>query len=405
VIFRTLDRVVCLLAVGFVWSNCVQNPPLANAAWPLSGEWVGDSAQQRVSKFDLQNKNAIPATVEDVQRIVARDKGKPDVDVARQLSGLELTEKMSSAKLKLLERDVSGTKSRWALVALADASVFLRPAAANVLPQAPPDADEQQRMIGLTRKYVDKTLPKLPNFYATRTTIRFEGLESWRPAKAGFHNDSSWRQVGSSTVVVAYRNGKEVVDPREWGEHPSHPEGDGMSARGIFGPILSVVIFDAEDGEMTWDRWERGSAGTLAVFRYRVPQEHSHYSIGIRSRSSDERGAVQATEYHGEVTIDPATGTIQFLTVQADQPLGSPILRSDIMVEYGPVELGGKTYTCPIRSVAIGLDSMEFMGVYPFGQSAPTSHVTLLRDGTYGDYHLFRADARILTGNNPAPDR
>jgi hypothetical protein len=186
VIFRTLDRVVYLLAVGFVWSNCVQNPPLANAAWPLSGEWVGDSAQQRVSRFDLQNKNATPATVEDVQRIVAQDKGKSDVDVARQLSGLELTEKMSSAKLKLLERDVPGTKSRWALISLADVSVFLRPAAADVLPQAPPDADEQQRMIGLTREYVGKTLPKLLNFYATRTIIRFEGLESWRQQRQDF---------------------------------------------------------------------------------------------------------------------------------------------------------------------------------------------------------------------------
>jgi hypothetical protein len=369
-----------------------------------SGEWLEGSAQQSVSKLDLQNKSSTATTVEDVQRILAEDKGKPDAEVARQLSGLELTQKMSSAELKSLEQSVPGTESRWALVALADASEFLSPAAADVLSQAPPDLSEQRRMIALVVEYVGKTVPKLPDFYATRTTILFEGLENWSPATARFHNDSSWRQVGGSAVVVAYRDGKEVVDPREWGEHPSHPEGPGMRIRGTFGPILSVVIFDAADGEMTWDRWERGSAGTLAVFRYRVPQERSHYSVGFRGRSSDERDAEQATGYHGEAAIDPASGTILFLTVQADLPLGSPVLRSDIMVEYGPVEIGSKTYTCPVRSVSIGLDSMEFMGVYPFGRPTPTSHVTLLRDVTFGDYHLFRADARILTGNISAPD-
>jgi hypothetical protein len=56
-------------------------------------------------------------TVEDVQHILAEDKGEADAGVARQLSGLELTEKMSSARLKSLEQNVPGAKSRSALVA------------------------------------------------------------------------------------------------------------------------------------------------------------------------------------------------------------------------------------------------------------------------------------------------
>ncbi|HEX6494355.1 MAG TPA: hypothetical protein VF018_02645, partial [Acidobacteriaceae bacterium] len=263
----------------------------------------------------------------------------------------------------------------------------------------------QQRMLDLIEEYLHKTLPKLPDFYATRITIRFEDRQSRRLARASSQNGLSWRQVGSSTVIVAYRNGREVVDPREWGNHPSHPEGEGMGTRGTFGPILSTVILDAAHSEMAWSRWERGSAGTLAVFRYRVPQGQSHYFVAIRGLSSDKGDAEQATGYHGEVAIDSASGTILFLTLQADQPLGSLILRSDVMVEYGPVELGGKTYTCPIRSVAIGLDSMGFMGVYPFGRPTPTSDATLLNDVTFEGYHLFRADARILTRNVPTPDR
>ncbi|MGA9241339.1 MAG: hypothetical protein WBW03_05100 [Silvibacterium sp.] len=351
--FRASNRVVYLLAVGFVWSSCALNSPLAIAAPRPRDESGKGSAPQNV-------------TVEDVQRILAEDKGKPDAEVARQLSGLELMERMSDARLNSLEQSVPGTKSWWALLALADASVFLSPAAADVLPQAPPDLNEQQHMIDLTVEYLAQTLPKLPDFYATRTTVRYDNGRSMQRARAKSQDDSSsrdnslWRIVGSSKVVVAYRNGKEVVDPREWGKHSSHPEDEGLITRGTFGPILSTVIADAARGEMTWDRWERGGAGTLAVFRYRVPENQSHYSLAFHGLSSDKGGANQGAGYHGEVAIDPAAGTILRLTVQADLALDSPILRGDIMVEYGPVEIGGKPYTCPIRSVSISLDDNPF---------------------------------------------
>jgi hypothetical protein len=389
--FRSWDRVIYLLAVGFASSICFPNAPLANAARSPSGGWVEGSAQQSV-------------TVEEVQRIFVEDQSKPDAEVARQLSGLELTERMSSAKLKPLEQSVPGTKSRRALVALADASVFLSPAAADVLSQVPPDLEEQRRMLAMTVDYVGKTLPKLPNFYATRTTVRFEYKLSRKRTRAESRNDSFWRQVGGSKVVVVYRDGKEVIDPREWGKHSHHPEGEGLITRGTFGPILSIAFVDAvHSGGFTWSGWQRGSAGTVAVFRYRVPKEQSHYSVGTHGLSSDEGVAAQVSGYHGEVAIDPATGTILRVTVQAEQPLGSPILQSDIMVEYGPVAIGGKTYTCPVRSVSMAeTGSMGVPG--PFGESTSAPQTPHLNDVTFDNYHQFRSESRILSGYTPAPD-
>jgi hypothetical protein len=361
------------------------------------------SAQQSASKFDLQNKSATAATVEDVGRILAQDKGKSDGKLAGELSGLELTERMSSAKLESLQQSIRGTKTRRALLALADSSVFLSPAAADMLSQAPPDVEQQRQMFVLTADYLAKTLPRLPNFYATRTTARFEDVQSGRCTRAASQKDSSWRQVGSSKVVVTYRDGKELVDPREWGKHPHHPEGEGLITRGTFGPILSIVLVDAAQSGFTWSGWERGNAGMLAVFRYRVAKEGSHYSIGFHGLPSDAGDAQQMTGYRGEVAIDPATGTILRLTVQADQPLDSPILRSDIMVEYGPVEIGGKTYTCPVRSVSISMNSMGLSRVLgPFGVCTPPG-VTLLNDVIFGDYRVFRSESRILTGSTSAP--
>ena len=66
--FRAWDRVIYLLALGFAASSCVLNAPLANAARSPSGEWVEGSAQQSV-------------TVEDVQRILAEDKGNRRQDL------------------------------------------------------------------------------------------------------------------------------------------------------------------------------------------------------------------------------------------------------------------------------------------------------------------------------------
>jgi hypothetical protein len=285
--------------------------------------------------------------------------------------------------------------------------VFLSPATEDVVSEAAPDLNEQRRMLALTVEYVAKTLPKLPNFYATRTIVRFEDVQSGGRTSAALRNHSSWRQVGSSKVVVAYRDGKEVIDPREWGQHPHDPEGEGLITRGTFGPILSMVIVDAaQGGGFTWSRWERGSAGMAAVFRYRVPKEHSQYSVAFHGVSNDKWDAEPITGYHGEVAIDPATGTILRVTVQAEQPLGSPVLQGDIMVEYGPVEIGGKTYTCPVRSVSISMGDMRFMGgTDPLGEYAPSPEATLLNDVTFENYHQFRSESRILTGNIPAPTR
>ena len=100
--------------------------------------------------------------------------------------------------------------------------------------------------------------------------------------------------------------------------------------------------------------------------------------------------------------IDPAAGTILRVTVQAEQPLGSPIRQSDIMVEYGPVAIGGKTYTCPVRSVSMAeTGSMGVPGVFRESTSAPQN--PHLNDVTFDNYHQFRSESRILTGNIPAP--
>lgn len=68
-----------------------------------------------------------PVTVEQLGLIVASIDRKQDAEAARQLRDLNLTEQLSSKELLYLKGKSPGEKAKQALVALADASVFLDP--------------------------------------------------------------------------------------------------------------------------------------------------------------------------------------------------------------------------------------------------------------------------------------
>ncbi len=152
----------------------------------------------------------------------------------------------------------------------------------------------------------------------------------------------------NSKPRVYFRSGKEVV-------RADGAQERALVSRGTFGPILATVFMDASRGKVHWSRWEEGPSGPMTVFRVVVPKSESHYESSFWSASpmGGVIGATGPTAYHGEIGIDPDTGTILRLVLEADPDLGSPMERADIMVEYGPVVIGGKVYTCPTRSVSI----------------------------------------------------
>jgi hypothetical protein len=57
--------------------------------------------------------------------------------------------------------------------------------------------------------------------------------------------------------------------------------------------------------------------------------------------------------HHGEITIDPATGAILRLYIEADLEPNLPMTRASTLVEYGTVDIGGKPYICPLKSISI----------------------------------------------------
>lgn len=365
-------------------------------------------AQQKAAHADDAGPHAYagkPVSVAELEQIVAPEEKKRDSAKARELFGLRLTERLSSARRAALTAALPGTKAKEALTALADASDFLSLPPAEIPAKPAPDLNEQRRMVALTVDYLSRTIPRLPNFYATRTTIHYEDTEEDedRPGVSVYTGESlHW--AGVSTATVIYRHGNEEVDAGPVKGKRSNPVEAGLVTRGTFGPILSTVILDAAHGQISFDHWELWTNGLVAVFGFAVEKAHSHYDVALRNPSHGN-APEHPTQYHGEMSLDPETGAIVRLMLKADPELGDAMVRADTLVEYGPVDIGGKTYICPVKSVSFSQGHSEMLVRTVVGLATRAGPViTRLNDLTFGDYHVFRTEMRVLTGDDPPPD-
>jgi len=318
-------------------------------------------------------------TVAQLTDAIETAKGKSDEDAVNEIEHLELTERLSSPELARLSEELPGAGSKAALMAVGDASVFLEPPQGEMLDKAAPDAAEQRQIVSRASDYLKTIIPKLPDLYARRITNVFE--EEWTAQdKEGTHKPVPLNLKGKFHATVLYRNGKEVV-------HAEGAEQGGLITLGTFGPVLTAVIIDNLRSPMQWPGWEQGPNGAIAVFQFQVPQKDSHYEVSFPTGGLPY---ARRTGYHGEIGIDPDTGTILRLVVQSDPVFGSRAVdHGNIMLEYGSVVLGGKAYTCPVHGVSMST------GSYWEGRHK-TGAFILLADVVFTDYHVFRSEIRIL---------
>ena len=348
---------------------------------------------------DQPNLTARRITVEQLDHVLAAASHESDAELARQLSDLVLTERLSSTKLSSWTASLRGKKTRQALVALADVSAFLDPPAAEIPREAPPDLTAQRVIVSRAVDYLNNMIPKLPNFYATRTTVRYEETPQYIDASTPI----AYRPLNvsaSSKETVLYSNGKEVVDTSVDKGKKRKVKGGYLLTYGVFGPLLGAVT-DAIAGGLSWSRWELDAGAPHAVFHYEIPAQKSRYQVAACCLpDGDGTGAFETTAgYHGEIAIDPASGAILRLELVAEMQSTTPLIQSDIMIEYGPVEIGGKTYICPVKSVSISrARSVTVLTEWDESFRTYGPFATMLNDATFGDYHIFRAESHVLTG-------
>ncbi len=341
---------------------------------------------------------------DELLRIVTAAQGISDAGLAQKLAGIELTDRLSGARLAALTSRVPGEQSRLALMLIADLSIFLPPPADEMPFDAGPSAASAQQMLTQVVKYVNETVRQLPNLMATRFSNGFEdqpreetvgriGLEST------FDRPLHW--VGSLKMGVTYRERRETEDKRVRIEKKGNGVG-GLITAGEFGPVLSMVLADASKGKIEWTHWEKGNDGTMAVFHYQVPRGKSNYHVKFccvsegyntdqspEMRLSDERSA-----YHGDIVFNPADGSIRLLTIEADVPAGALVSAAGMAVEYAAMDIGGRSYICPTRSVSMLRAHTAQRSSAGSKYSGPVK--TYLNDVRFSNYRRFGSETRIL---------
>jgi hypothetical protein len=356
--------------------------------------------------FDNPRPGIEKVTVAELEELV-----HAQTDLPRRLQNLELTERLSTPRLDALLSVIHGERERQTLTAKSDLSIALAPPADEIVNRPRPPVEEQRAILVRSFNYLQNAIPKLPDFYALRTTVRFEeppegDNEIWKMP----HQDQTLHFATGEHATVLYRNGHEVVEKKKkLGERRvvRGVRASGLEARGTFGPILAYVLTAAatSSSSLSWKRWERGKYGDLAVFSYRVPSTNSvpELTYCCLPEGDGTTPYQNKADTYGEFALNPDTGAMMRVVINADlneeRDPDVPLIRSQIMVEYGPEELGGKTYICPQRSVEVsrGRSEREF---HEWGMvfSLYSYFETMINDVTFSGYHKFGSEARIVPG-------
>jgi VWFA-related protein len=339
---------------------------------------------------------------------------KTDAEVARQIAAVELSERLSDATLDRLREPLSADpRSRLALQLLADQSAFLAPPASELPPDPAPDDVRQQRMLEAARTYVTQTLPRLPNFLATRTINRYDDSPQ-ALKKGGWAVRSGLHLVDTTSRETSVRDARDSQSPTTgsalWQAQI------GLISGGEFGSTLGMVFADAAQGKITWSHWETTDFGRVAVFGYSVPKAASHYEVigsverqaaldtpdslkgqtkptpAVRSNAASSTALTVLTTpgYHGSLWLDPESGTVLRITVEADSKDGVPLGRADILVRYGWVQIADKRFICPVRSLALSVALVD----PDASLEAPT---VWLNETLFTNYRRFASTTRLVT--------
>jgi hypothetical protein len=333
-----------------------------------------------------------PVGVQEFEETIEASKSLSDGALSHKIDGLELTERLSAVRFAALTSAMPGKRSQQSLMRLADESAFLPIAASDVEDKPAPEIHEMNEIFSRAVLFAKAMYPRLPNFFATRDAVQF--LEMKPVNSDGEERMAIYDRlhpIGTSNEIMLYRDRKEVVEnvPGKRKRQVTG-EGGGLVTRGLFGPIVGMLLNDSMHGAVTWLRWERGKDTPLATYRFVVPQERSHYEVEFccfRSFSGMNNDFKRFSAYHGEIAIDPVSGAILRLMIVADMEALDPVRKSGILVDYEPMDIGGSSYVCPTRSVSM-------LVAYKQGQNMQETTMT---DARYLDYHRFGTESTIIT--------
>ena len=333
--------------------------------------------------------------------------------LSQKLNGVRLESTLDTAQWQALTAESPGLKTTEALRALYASAAFLEPAAAEIPAIAPPDVAGQRAIISRVIGYVLRTIPALPNLLAVRDTAHYTdtgvGFEAGNAEMRG-----GLLLLGEDRTPVSIRDGVETDAPvgksgtgtgSTQAKKQNYQESRDLISWGEFGPVLTTVLTDAAHGKLGWARWQTFDGKQLAVFQFSVARTVSHYSIhyccdvaykpsldGLHQAIENVPSVLQAG-YHGFLMVDPETGVIRRITIEADIQPGDSLRNGSMMIEWGAVTIGSSQNYCPMHSVTLSTthDRYEVRG------AIQTVERTRINETEFEQYHRFGSQARLVT--------
>jgi hypothetical protein len=178
-------------------------------------------------------------------------------------------------------------------------------------------------------------------------------------------------------------------------------------------PVLSSVLQDAQTaGTISWLRWETINKKTTAVYAFSVDKKKSHYAVNyccfpvseqaglmhfsgkagsgvytpvgnLQTHTTYDQYFKATVPYHGEIFVDPDTGIVVRLVLQAEFKSSDNVQQEDQRIDYAPVKVDTKALVLPVKTV---IDTE----VVPNGDSGAAKFTTrhTLFTSEYKNYQL-----------------
>lgn len=228
--------------------------------------------------------------------------------------------------------------------------------------EAEPERAEQERILGLMRRFAKGYVTNLPNFLCEQETRQYEAGKK----------SKKWHEGDALTSKLSFHDGQEQRSLERVNGKPVQPGTKRwrtpLVTEGEFGILLSRVLGPESEASFTWSHWETLRGKLLAVFDYIVSKEHSTLTL----RLSDLAKAV--VPYYGSVYGDSVTGAVWRITDAASEiPLVLQTREISTTIDYSEVSIGEKTYLLPLQAtVSLVLDDkkvrneMDFRGYRKF---------------------------------------
>ena len=331
-------------------------------------------------------------TVDQLEQRLAAERSHSDKDLAHRLENLQLTERLTTIRLRKLEAALPGPDSRHALLAIADLSETLDLPSSGLLSDPPPPGEEQQQILARVLEASQRPATPLPDFDASANITRFRNLKFVSTANTAtiFVVEPVPTVLSQGTEAITYREGRVFITQTSPAWAPVDSVKAGAENWDSLYALLNSVLHDMHGVTGEWARWEQGHAGKLAVFRFSVDEHHAHFPIRTVLDPMPKRGYIGNPGYHAEIAIEPTTGAVHRLVIRAALDPGQHVSRADVIAEFSPVTVDGKSFLAPLRTVTIGITEslLGFYNVnYYHSEATPDIRpLTHLTDVEYAGY-------------------